>query len=266
MPDLRQGGTELLAQFGEQQVLAFFLVLARLSPLFVLAPLFSSKMVPARVRGIIAVALAIGLSPVVLRGGTLPTDVLSIGELVTKEILVGFSFAFVLGALFAAVTVAGTFLDYMIGFSFGGMVDPSNGVQSTVLSTTYGLVAVLIFIAIGGDGWVIEGLARTYDVVGLTEFPSLSHMVSGAGAAFVKIFTSAVQIAGPVMLALVLTDAAFGVISRVMPQLNVFQVGFPAKVTFGLLLIGATLPFFAGWLADELQTDVGVALRTLQVG
>ena len=67
------------------------------------------------------------------------------------------------------------------------------------------------------------------------------------------------------LLALVITDAAFGVVSRVVPQLNVFAVGFPAKVTVGLLLIGASLPFVAGWLADELQRSVAAALQTLKV-
>ncbi len=52
--------TPFVQQFGEQQVAGFFLVLARLSPLFVLAPLFSSQLLPARVRGIVAVALTIG--------------------------------------------------------------------------------------------------------------------------------------------------------------------------------------------------------------
>jgi len=266
MTDLRDPASQLIAQFGEQHVVAFFLVLARVSPLFVLAPLFSSRMVPARVRGIIAVALAIGLSPVVGRGDTLPLDVLSIGELLGKEVLVGAAFAFALGALFAAVTVAGGFIDTMIGFSYGGLVDPLNGNQSAVLSTAYGMIGVLVFIAIGGDTWVIQGLARTYDVVGLTEYPSLARMVGGAGTAFVSIFGSAIQIAGPVILALTLTDAAFGVVSRVVPQLNVFQVGFPAKVVVGLLLVGATMPFVAGWLATELQRDVGAALDTLRVG
>ena len=65
------------------------------------------------------------------------------------------------------------------------------------------------------------------------------------------------EVAGPVLLALILTDAAFGVVSRVVPQLNVFAVGFPAKVVVGLLLVTATLPFVAGWIGDELQQDVG---------
>jgi flagellar biosynthetic protein FliR len=68
------------------------------------------------------------------------------------------------------------------------------------------------------------------------------------------------------MLALILTDAAFGMVSRVVPQLNVFQVGFPAKVVVGLLLVGASLPFVAGWMNDQLQADVGAALHTLRVG
>ncbi len=66
------------------------------------------------------------------------------------------------------------------------------------------------------------------------------------------------------MLALILTDAAFGVVSRVVPQLNVFAVGFPAKVVVGLLLVGASLPFVAGWISGELQQDVGSALQAIR--
>jgi flagellar biosynthetic protein FliR len=266
MTDLRGPASELIAQFGEQHVVAFFLVLARVSPLFLLAPLFSSKMVPGRVRGIIAVALALGLSPVVARGHVLPTGPAELGGLLAKELLIGAGFAFALGALFAALSVAGTFLDTLIGFSYGGLVDPITGTQSAVLSTAYGLVGVLVFIAIGGDAWVIQGMAQTYDLVGLAQYPSLPRLVNGAGEAFVGIFASAIQVAGPVFLALILTDAAFGVVSRVVPQLNVFQVGFPAKILVGLLLIGATLPFVAGWLSQELERDVAAALATLKVG
>jgi flagellar biosynthetic protein FliR len=68
-----------------------------------------------------------------------------------------------------------------------------------------------------------------------------------------------------VLLALVITDAAIGVVSRVVPQLNVFAVGFPAKIAVGLLLVGASLPFAAGWLSDELQRSVSTALQSLKV-
>ena len=257
--------TQLLDQVGPQRLAGFILVLARVSPLFAIAPLFSSKLVPMRVRAIIAVALAIGLSPVVAKGQRIDLDAFPLTALIGKELLVGLAFAFALAALFAAVTVAGSLLDTLIGFSFGSLVDPVTGNQSSVLAQLYSMVAVLIFIAIGGDAWVIEGLARTYDVVPLASFPALGPLVAGADAAFVKVFTSALQVAAPVLLAILITDAGFGMVSRVVPQLNVFQVGFPAKVLVGLLLIGVSLPFVGGWLATELQTDVGLALQSLRV-
>ena len=256
---------ELIARFGEQHVAAFVLVLARVGPLFVLAPLFSSKLVPARVRGIVAVALAIGIAPVVSQGVALPLGVYDLFWLVLKEMLVGATFAFAIGALFAALSTAGSFLDTSIGFSYGSLVDPLTGSQSSVLAQAYALVGTLVFIAIGGDGWVVQGLARTYDLVGLEQAPDLGRLISSADSVFGAIFTSALEVAGPVMLALILTDAAFGVVSRVVPQLNVFAVGFPAKVVVGLLLVAATLPFVANWISGELQQDVGAALQAIRV-
>jgi flagellar biosynthesis protein FliR len=257
---------ELIARFGEQHVAAFVLVLARVGPLFVLAPLFSSKLVSVRVRGIVAVALAIGIAPVVSKGVHLPLGIYDLFWLVLKEMLVGAAFAFAVGALFAALTTAGSLLDTSIGFSYGSLVDPLTGNQSTVLAQAYALVGTLVFIAIGGDAWVVQGLARTYDLVGLEQAPDLGHLIGSVDAVFGSIFTSALEVAGPVMLALILTDAAFGVVSRVVPQLNVFAVGFPAKVVVGLLLVAATLPFVANWISGELQQDVGAALQAIRVG
>jgi len=257
--------TGLLRQIGEQHVVGFFLVLARVGPLFVVAPLFSSKMFPMRARGVAAVALAVGLSPLAMKDQRLPTDAMSIGGLIGKEALVGFAFAFAVSVLFAAISAAGSFLDTLIGFSYGGLVDPVNGNQSSVLSQLYTLVGVMVFIAIGGEAWMVEGLAKTYDLVGLTQLPALGALVGGAQHTFASIFVSAVEIAAPVLIALIITDAGFGVVSRVMPQLNVFAVGFPAKILVGLLIVSASLPFVAGWIGNQLQQSVMSALQTIHV-
>ena len=257
--------SELLAQFSEQQVAGFFLVLARVSPLFIFAPMFSSKMIPGRAKGVLAVGLSVGLVGVV-KVGPIPLDVLGYGGLIVKEIIVGLAFAFALGAMFAAMQAAGALLDTLIGFSFGAMVDPVTGTQSTVLSQMYALVGVAIFIAIGGDTWVIKGLARTYDAVPLTAAPDIGTMVQGVQVAFSGIFVSAFMIGAPVLIALIIVDAAFGVVSRVVPQMNIFAVGFPAKMIIGLILIGASLPFVADFMGGQVQESVRQALGTLRVG
>jgi flagellar biosynthesis protein FliR len=253
----------LLRQIGEQHVVGFFLVLARVGPLFMVAPLFSSKMFPARARGVAAVALAVGLSPLAMKNQHVATDALSLGGLILKEALVGFAFAFAVAVLFAAVSAAGSFLDTLIGFSYGGLVDPVNGNQSSVLSQLYTLVGVMVFIAIGGEAWMIQGLAKTYDLVSLTQMPALGALVGGAQHTFASIFISAVELAAPVLIALIITDAGFGVVSRVMPQLNVFAVGFPAKILVGFLIVAASLPFVAGWIGNQLQQSVLSALQSI---
>ncbi|HTN22864.1 MAG TPA: flagellar biosynthetic protein FliR [Solirubrobacteraceae bacterium] len=256
---------QLLQQFGENQVAGFLLVLGRIGPLFALAPLFSSKSIPMRAKGVCAVALSVGIAPIALAGHAVPLEVGQFVELMLKEILVGLAYAFALMALFAAVATAGSFLDTLIGFSYGALVDPVTGNQSAVLTQAYVLVGIMVLIAIGGDQLMIRGLARSYDLVPLLQTPSLPALVGGAQSAFTQVFLSAMELAAPVVLAIVITDAAFGVVSRVVPQLNVFAVGFPAKVAVGLLIIGVSLPFAAGWMADELQRSVATALQSIRM-
>src|SRR3954451_6926829 len=210
----------LLAHFTEQQVATFFLVLARVSPLFILAPLFSSKSLPARAKGIVAVALSLGLMNVV-KHGQIDLDQLAYGGLINKEVVVGLAFAYALAAMFAALQAAGTLLDTLIGFSFGAIVDPVTGTQSAVIQQMYSLFGVAIFIAIGGDTWVIKGLGRTYDSVPMLDAPAIGTMVQGAQVAFSGIFISAFMIGAPVIIALIIVDAAFGIVSKVVPQMNI---------------------------------------------
>jgi flagellar biosynthesis protein FliR len=255
---------ELLLRFSTDEVAAFFLVLGRISPLFLLAPMFSSKSIPGRVKGIVAVALAVGLTPIV-RHGHIDMDPLGYGALMLKEIIVGLAFSYALGAMFSALAVAGGLLDTLIGFSFGAMIDPITGNQSTVISQMYSLFGVMIFIAVDGDSWVVKGLARTYDAVPLLQSPAIGSLTHGAEVAFSGVFLAAVMIAAPVLIAVTIVDAAFGVVSKVVPQMNIFAVGFPAKMLVGLTLIGATLPFVSGFVATQLQESVRLALEFLKV-
>ncbi len=256
---------ELLRKLAAGELVGFILVLARVTPLFFIAPLFSSAMVPPRVRGIIAVALAIGLTPIAMQGQHVPTAPLALVELVIEGLLVGFGFAFTLALLMAAVESAGAMIDVVSGFSYGELINPANGESAAIMSRFYGLVGTMIFLIIGGDAWTLRGLGRTFQLVPLTSGPRLSSLVGGAEHVFAGVFTSALEIAGPVLVALLITDVAFGVVSRVVPQLNVFAVGFPVKVAVALLVVAASMPFMANWISNQLSVSVGAALGALHV-
>jgi flagellar biosynthetic protein FliR len=256
---------QLIAGIGGGHVAAFFIVLARVAPLFLLAPLFSSKMIPKRVRGVVAVALAVGITPVALRGLRMPGDPLAIAGLIMQSMLVGLAFAFVVATVFAALSHAGAIIDGAAGFSFGSLVDPINGAQSGVLAHFYNIVGLMIFLAIGGDAWMLRGIARTFALVPLTKGPQIDSLASAASAAFGSMFVGAIELAAPAMLALLITDVAFGMVSRVVPQINVFAVGFPMKIGVALLVVAATLGFLGNWLSDQLMNSVGSALQAMRI-
>jgi flagellar biosynthetic protein FliR len=246
-------------------LVGFILVLARVSPLFLLAPPFSSSMVPVRARVIVAVAIAIGLSPLALHGQAIPADAMKIVVLALKEIVVGLGFALCIACLFAAVDAAGSMIDTQIGLNFGSLINPVDNTQSGSMSQLYAMVGILVFIVIDGEAWVIRGLSRTYELVPMLSMPSITKLTAAVSSAFAGIFTAALEVAAPVLLALILTDVAFGVVSRVVPQMNIFAVGFPAKIIVGLLVVAAALPFMGSWLYDQLQRSVESGLAGIGV-
>ena len=247
-------------------LVGFILVLARVSPLFLLAPPFSSAMVPPRARLVVAVGIAIGLSPLALHGQSIPADAVTIVGLALKEVVIGLAFALCIACLFAAVDAAGSMIDTQMGFNFGSLVNPVDGTQSGSMSQLYAMVGVLVFIVIDGPAWVIRGLSRTYELVPMLSMPSIGKLTAAVSSAFIGIFPAALEVAAPVLLALVLTDVAFGVVSRVVPQLNIFAVGFPAKIIVGLLVVAAALPFMGSWFYDQLQHSVETGLAGIGVG
>jgi len=257
---------QLLAAIGITNVVGFFLVLARVTPLFIVAPVFSSRQLPARARTMVALAFTLGLFPLAVRGQHVPDDALEIVGLLVKELLVGLAFALCIAILFAAIEAGGSLIDFMIGFSFGASLDPMTGNNTAVISRLYSLVAVAIFIVINGDAWLIQGMSRTFALVPLTSTPNIAAIGTGVVGVFTTIFASALEVAAPVLIAVLLTDVGFGLVTKVVPQLNVFAVGFPVKVIVGILVVGASLPFLGGWIADQLQASVAQALRVVGMG
>jgi flagellar biosynthetic protein FliR len=121
----------------------------------------------------------------------------------------------------------------------------------------------MVFIAIGGDGWLLRGIARTFSLVPLSAAVNMRALAAGAVSELSGVLVAAVEVAAPVLLAVVVTDLGFGMVSRVMPQLNVFAVGLPAKIAVALVTLGAALPFLAGFASQQLITNLGNALTTI---
>lgn len=254
-----------LPEIAGSSLVSFVLVLGRVGGLFVFAPLFSARMLPRPVKLATAVALSLAITPLAV--GSQPLDVggLEIAGLLLKEIAIGLALSFAIGALSAAVQAAAGLLDAMIGFSLAAIVDPITNLQNAILGQFYSVFTVMVLIVTGGDHLMIQGFAASYRVVPLGEFPGFETIAGLAMQGFAGVFVMGLQIVAPVLIALVIVDAAFALISRAVPQMNVLIVGLPAKIAVGFVVLGASLPFVSTQLDSELRDAVMAALRGLGV-
>ena len=180
--------------------------------------------------------------------------------------IVGLALAYTIACVFGAIQGAGVFADAFGGFSFGATVDPVNGNPGGTMTNIYTMVGLAMFLAIGGDAWTLRGLSATFNAVPLSDSVAVRPMVSAMESAGAALLVGAVEIAAPVMLAIVITDIALGMISKVVPQLNVFAVGFSVKVGVTLLIVGVSLPFLGNWMSNELEGSLATTLHSLRIG
>jgi flagellar biosynthetic protein FliR len=246
------------------QLIGFILVLCRVGGLFVLAPIFSGRMIPTHAKLIIAGGISFAIMPLVTTGAKIPTGI-EVVPLIMKELIVGLAIALGIGILGSGIQAAASLLDTMVGFSFAALVDPLSNVQSAVIGQFYSMFTVLVFLMIGGDRLMIEGIAASYRLVPVGQIPSTGQFAAMATDDLSKVFVIGLEIAAPVLIALALVDVALALVARSVPNMNVFFVGVPAKILVGLGAIAASLPFLTMHLHDELQQAVYQALQAVRI-
>lgn len=237
----------------------------RIGALLMVAPLFGTGLVPARVRLLLAVAVTIVLVPVLPTPP--PATAFTAAWLLTiaQQLAIGVALGFILRLVFEAVVMGGELISLSMGLSFAQMADPLRGAQTTALSQMFLILATLLFLAMNGHLAVIEMVARSFEVApvgpgGLTGASARQLATFGAW-----VFLGGVQIALPAMTALLLVNLAFGVMSRAAPSLNALAVGFPVALLFGYMILIAALPTlrsaFEG-LLDQAWSASAALLRS----
>jgi flagellar biosynthetic protein FliR len=219
------------------------LVSLRVAPLFVMAPVFGSAPAPALFRAVLILALSAAV--VSATGAALERIPESIPELLllgTTELVIGAALAFGLAAAFAAFLFAGRLLDFQFGFGIANLIDPVTRAQAPLLGTALNLMAVAIFFAVDGHHMLVRAVAFS-----LEHFPpgrALRELnLAAVAAQFGVMFTFGLALAAPALLAVLLLDIGFAVMSRTMPQMNVFIIAIPFKIGLGLLVLMLSLRY-----------------------
>lgn len=240
-------------------VLGFVWPFVRIAAMLSAAPLVGAKVLPMRVRLMLALALTWAVQPLV---GPIPTvDPLSLAGIlvVINQILIGAAMGLALQVAFAVLMVAGQVIGASMGLGFASVVDPQNGIQVPVIGQLYFVLGALLFLALDGHLILVELVARSFvsvplDAAGPT--PTLLRaLVEWSGL----MFSEGMRLALPVVTVILLTNLALGVATRAAPQLNVFALGFSITLLLGLGTMLFALPNLGPLFQDLLARAVAVA-------
>jgi flagellar biosynthesis protein FliR len=205
------------------------------------APVIGTRMVPPRVRILLALALTAVLAPPLGTAGV-PFPEID-GALLTAahQVMIGATIGLILRLEFFVFEFAGQIIAQQMGLGFASLVDPQSGVQVPVLSHFYTLLATLIFFAIDAHLVLIQLLGESFQIL-----PVGPSGITSSGLATVLDWSGGLIAAGlllslPIVIALLAINLAFGVMARSAPQLNILAVGFPITLFAGMLLVFITL-------------------------
>jgi flagellar biosynthetic protein FliR len=244
---------------GQSMLVGFLLALARTGGFVLTAPPFNTRAVPARLRAGVAIALAFPLSSFLQDDAPALTS----SELVPRvlvQVVTGVTLGALVNLAVAAIQMLGDLIDVVGGFTMTLGMDPLLMVQTSVMGRLHQLVAITLLFVGDGHLLVLQGLSRSIQL-DTSPSPDFAEVARVLTSDLAGMFLAAVQVAAPVIGALLVADVALGLLTRAAPALNAFALAFPLKILLSLLLVGLVLLQVPSLLNRLVEQAVATMLR-----
>jgi flagellar biosynthesis protein FliR len=229
----------MIISFAQAQL--FVLAFARVVAIMIHIPFLGGQVVPNQVRiglGVIFTVVLIPWQPLPASAEAL--DIVPLVASIAREIVIGTLAGYACNLTFSALQIAGELMGLGSGFGSSRVLNPAMNVSGSSYDQFFVVMATLLFLVIDGHHAIILAIQGTFKLIPLNSaMPAinLERLTQMTGT----LITAGVQLALPVMGALLLTDISLGLLSRVAPQIQVFFLGLPIKI--GLSLVGMALLF-----------------------
>jgi flagellar biosynthetic protein FliR len=231
---------------------AWLLVLFRMTGLFVLGPVFGSRLVLARVKVFLALGLSFCIYPMLLSPGSVTAanvapildgglHLARIVPAIAMELLIGMVIGFGVGLPLVGMQMGSHVIDQQMGLGIAGVYNPEFDEQVGVISEFYYLLAVTVFVLMGGHRAVLGTLVGSFGKVPLGGYVPDGHLLELVIGLLTVTFELGLRVSGPLLCLFFLETVAMGFIARTVPQMNVLSIGFPLRILVGLVLLIASV-------------------------
>lgn len=245
---------------------AWMLVLVRLSGIFLMAPLFGTLAVPARLKAMLALGLSFCVYPMLL-GSAKAAPALEVvidqglslwglGPLLATELGIGLLLGFGATLPVAGMQIGGRVVAQQIGFGLAEVFNPSQE-QGGIVSQLFYLMAILVFVLFDGHRLLLLTLVESFDRVPPGMFRFDGAVVDLIIGLLGSMLTLALKVAAPLLCLVLLQTIAIGFIARTVPQMNILSVGFAIRILLGGLVLIAVLRVDANVAAESMLSSLG---------
>ena len=223
------------------------LVMLRMHSMFMVAPLFSSDIIPFRTKTMLAFLTSMIIFPMVTHSHafTVTGNMGLYGLMVLREVTIGLYIGFLASLVFAGFQLAGQYFAVQIGFGFTEVVDPLAQVSIPVVGQLKNMIGLLVFLFINGHHFMITAIMNSYTLAPVLPYGqnSMGMLLKWMTYCTSGMFVVALKIAFPVVATVFLVSITMGMLAKAAPQMNIMMLGFPLKivVAFGLLAFLAPL-------------------------
>jgi flagellar biosynthesis protein FliR len=241
-------------RFDPVVVTAFALAMVRATAWLFVSPPFNTRSIPTVVKAGLAASLALAAAPQLKDTHLSLATAPFVGALVTQAV-VGVMLGMLTMILVNAISTAGSLVDIFAGYSLAAVYDPLADHQAAIFGRFYQLVAATLLFATNGHLILVNGFFRSFDAVpvnGLAAGDMASVLTKNLGVFFV----AAIEVAGPVLACLFLSELTLGLLAKAAPSLNVFSLAFPLRIVVALVLVGIALPLVAPALDNLVRAAV----------
>jgi flagellar biosynthesis protein FliR len=236
---------------------AFLLTFARIGTMVMLLPGVGEQNMPTRVRLTIALVLTAVLLPAHQKAYTV--DLTALGPVLVmlfQEIIIGAVLGLTARLAISALQIAGSVVAQQMGLGFVTAIDPTQGQQGMLVGNFLTLLGVTLVFATDLHYLVIEALNDSYTLFQPGEMPLVGDVAQHVTRIVATAFRIGIQLSAPFLVFGLLFNLGLGVLSRLMPQMQVFFIGLPLSIMLGMLLlllvVGAMMGTFVGYLEGVL--------------
>lgn len=224
----------------------FLLILFRYTGLFLMAPVIGSRAIPRRVKMGLILFLTVVSLPVVTNSPlsiVMPARGLAVLIDMFREFTIGYTIGFIAYLPFAAIQLAGRFIDMRMGFAIVNVTDPIHGSTMPMTGQFKNILATLLFLGMNGHYLLLRALHKSFNWIPLAGVSFNNFTFNYIFRTTGNLFIMALKIALPVMITLFVADIILGFLARTIPQINIFIVGLPLKIITGFILLLLSIHF-----------------------